>query len=99
MPLLLLTTDIQAGQGLYFETISQTWRAKDCTTDSYGVSNTTYGLTASPCKPCPTGTIAANTAAFNNSAQHFMRNADGSGGFNSESACVMRPGEFNSPGG
>jgi hypothetical protein len=78
---------------LYYEAISKTWRAKDCTADVYGVSNTTYGLSASPCKPCPAGTTASNTAAFSNSARFYVHNMDGSGGFNSVDACVTQPGE------
>lgn len=43
---------IQAGQGLYYETLTQTWRAKDCDKNSYGVQNTTFGLTPAPCRDC-----------------------------------------------
>jgi hypothetical protein len=44
--------DIQAGQGLYFETLTKTWRVKNCDTNNYGVQNITYGLTPSPCRDC-----------------------------------------------
>jgi hypothetical protein len=43
---------IQAGQGLYYETLTQTWRAKNCDKNSYGVQNTTFGLTPAPCRDC-----------------------------------------------
>lgn len=46
----VLLTDIQTGQGLYYETLTKTWRAKDCVSDGYGVTNTTFGLTPTPCR-------------------------------------------------
>lgn len=88
----LLPADIQTGQGLYFETLTKTYRAKDCDSNSYGVSNVTYGLNPDPCRTCPDGTVASNMAAYSNSAQYFVRNSDGTGGFNNVKACVTKPG-------
>lgn len=86
----VIPTDIQIGQGLYYETITQTWRAKDCRTNNYGVDNSTFGLQAAPCKDCPSGTVAATSLTM--SAQHYTENADGTGGFDDEMACVTKPG-------
>jgi hypothetical protein len=83
-------TDIQAGQGLYFEALQNTWRAKNCTSNTYGVSDTTYGLDPSPCSSCPAGTTASLT--FSNSRQYHVVNEDGTGGFTHERACVTKPG-------
>lgn len=77
-----------------FETLTQTWRAKDCTANSYGVANRTYGRTASPCKDCPAGMVAVNNATYSMSAQYFRTSVDGSGGFTSDQACVTMPGEL-----
>jgi len=89
----VVRADIQAGQGLFYETITKTWRARNCTINNYGVANTTYGLTPSPCKECQQGTVAVNNATYNVSAQYFKRNADGTSGFISELACVTLPGK------
>lgn len=83
---------IQAGQGLFYETITKTWRARNCTANNYGVANTTYGLTPAPCKECPQGTVAVSNATYNVSAQYYVTNSDGTGGFISELACVTLPG-------
>ena len=40
------------GQGLYYTTLTQTWRAKNCITNSYGVANKTFGLTPYSCRDC-----------------------------------------------
>lgn len=40
------------GQGLVYMTLSKTWRARNCTTNNYGVSNITYGLSPAPCRDC-----------------------------------------------
>jgi hypothetical protein len=42
--------DIQPGQGLYFETLEGTYRARNCDSNAYGVANRTYGLTPAPCR-------------------------------------------------
>lgn len=46
------SADIQSGQGLYYTTLTKSWRAKNCTVNSYGVANQTFGLTPSPCRDC-----------------------------------------------
>jgi hypothetical protein len=85
------SADIQPGQALLFETLTKTWRAKNCTLNSYGVTNTTYGLTPQPCKDCPTGTVA--NRSLSTSAPYYVVNADGSGGFMDEMSCVTKPGK------
>lgn len=40
------------GQGLYYTTLTQTWRARNCVANSYGVANVTYGLTPYACREC-----------------------------------------------
>lgn len=47
-----LSADIQAGQGLYFSSTTATWRARNCSSNNYGVANLTYGLTPAPCRVC-----------------------------------------------
>lgn len=93
MPCASIPADIQAGQGLYFETITSTWRARNCdSSNSYGVSNKTHGLTPAPCKDCPQNMVASRDPSYPTSAKYFVQNADGTGGFNSVSACVLQPG-------
>lgn len=89
--MLFCSTDIQPGQALLFETLTKTWRAKNCTLNSYGVTNTTYGLTPAPCRDCPTGTVA--TRSLSTSAPYYVVNADGSGAFMDEMSCVTKPGK------
>lgn len=89
-------TDILQGQGLYYEILTKTWRAKNCEANSYGVTNTTYGLTPSPCRTCPTGLVASNTPEFNTSVQYYVKDATGAGGFADERACVTKPGGVSS---
>jgi hypothetical protein len=48
----LIHADIQAGLGLYFETLTNTWRAKECLNNTYGMTNNTFGLTPNPCRDC-----------------------------------------------
>jgi hypothetical protein len=42
--------DIMPGQGLYYSTLTQSWRARNCDTNNYGVNNRTYGLTPFACR-------------------------------------------------
>jgi len=85
--------DIQAGQGLYYDTLTKSWRARNCV-DNYGVTNKTYGLTPAPCKACPTNMITSTDAtAYSISAAYYTRNADNTGGFTSVMACVVTAGE------
>lgn len=44
--------DIMPGQGLYYTALTKSYRVKNCISNSYGVSNITYGLTPSPCRDC-----------------------------------------------
>jgi hypothetical protein len=83
---------IQAGQALYYQTITRTYRAVDCTSNSYGVANKMYGLTPAPCKACPTNLVAVRNASYPTSASFYTTNADGSGGFTSVRACVTVAG-------
>lgn len=84
--------------GLYASTLSGTWRAKQCNNNEYGVTNLTYGLSSTACRPCPAGTLASSdAAAYNRSAAHYVTNRDGTGGFVSERACVTKPGERARP--
>lgn len=77
---------ILPGQALYYETLTNTWRASNCTESKYGVANITYGLSPTPCRACPAGTEAK--ASLPASAQHLAAN-----GFVSEKACVTKPGQ------
>jgi hypothetical protein len=44
--------DIMPGQGLYYTALTRSYRVKNCISNSYGVSNITYGLSPSPCRDC-----------------------------------------------
>lgn len=50
VPAAIFPADILAGQGLYFETLTKTYTAKPCNSNSYGVANQTFGLSPSPCR-------------------------------------------------
>lgn len=47
-----MCADILSGQGLYYETLDNSWRARNCTHDMYGVPNITIGLSPFPCRNC-----------------------------------------------
>lgn len=80
------------GQGLYYNTLTGTWRAKNCDVDSYGVTNKTYGLSPAACRDCPSGQVATTAPGYPNSASYFVNNSDGTYGFISVKACVNKPG-------
>jgi hypothetical protein len=84
------------GQGLYFMTLTNTWRAVNCDNSNYGVANITYGLSPAPCRDCPSGQVATVTDArystFQKPALFFTNNGDGTKGFTSVMACVNKPG-------
>jgi hypothetical protein len=40
------------GQGLYYLTLTKTFRAKNCDSNNYGVSNITTGLAPFTCRDC-----------------------------------------------
>lgn len=91
----VLSADILPGQGLYYSTITGSWRARNCVVDSYGVSNITYGLTPAPCRDCPAGMTAINNSTtYPNSTQYYYtaNSAQGAVGFISALACVTLPG-------
>lgn len=88
--------DIQPGQGLYYSTLTSSWRVINCNSSSYGVANRTYGLTPAPCKECPQGMVASRNASYLNSARHYVSNGDGTGGYVSVEACVTQPGAWQS---
>lgn len=91
----MTSSDILPGQGLYYETLSQSWRAKNCDSNSYGVDKVTYGLSAFPCRGCPLNMVtSSNRTGFPNSASYFARDAaSGAQGFTSPLACVNQAGE------
>lgn len=83
--------DIKAGQGMVLSAVNSTsrFRALNCDNDSYGVSNTTYGLSSSPCRHCPSGMVT-NISLPNSNAYWVV---DGSAqGFTSPMACVTQAG-------
>lgn len=89
--------DIRPGQGLYYETLSQSWRAKNCNSNTYGVDKVTYGLSTSSCRPCPANMVAStNRTGYPNSWSYFVSDAaTGTEGFISPMACVNQAGEFH----
>lgn len=56
--------DIQAGQGLYYTTLTKSWRAKNCTVNAYGVSNQTFGLSPAPCRECESAILLGRRFLF-----------------------------------
>ena len=56
--------------GLMYNSISKTWRAVNCDSNNYGVTNNTFGLTPTPCKPCPTNMVTSrDPTSYPNSAR------------------------------
>lgn len=82
---------IMPGQGLYFSTLTNTWRARNCDSNSYGVANKTYGLTPAACRDCPAGQVATLAAPYT-VPQRFYSISGTDGGFTSVMACVNMPG-------
>jgi hypothetical protein len=41
---------IQAGQGLFYSSLTQTFRARNCDNNEYGVPTRFYGITPYPCR-------------------------------------------------
>jgi hypothetical protein len=52
VPFAFLPADIMPGQGLIYMQLTKSWRVRNCTSNGYGVSNITYGLSSSPCRDC-----------------------------------------------
>jgi hypothetical protein len=43
-----------------YMTLDKTWRAVNCDSNStYGVTNTTFGLTPAPCRACPANMVTS----------------------------------------
>lgn len=75
---------IVAGQGLYYNAAAQSFRAVNCSSNNYGVANTTYGLSASPCRDCPANLVTSGDLS--------TTYKNGAIGFYSPLACVTQPG-------
>jgi hypothetical protein len=86
--------DIMPGQGLYFETLTQSWRARNCSNNNYGVDKVAYGLSSAACRPCPQGMITStDRIQYPNSSAWFVRsNTTSTEGFTSPLACVNQAG-------
>lgn len=88
--------DIKPGMGLYrsdYANGTYQYYARNCDSNSYGVSALTYGLSLFSCRECPGGMVtSSDKAAFPNSASYFVDNGDGSRGFVDLRACVTRAG-------
>lgn len=89
-------TDILPGQGLYYTSITATWRARNCETNNYGVANLTYGLSPAPCRDCPSGMVAVANSSYSNSLKYFANTSAifsaSEGGFTNVAACVTQDG-------
>ncbi len=81
---LLACADIKPGQGMYFSPATNKYTAVNCASDNYGVSNTTYGLAAYPCRDCPAGMQTMATAPSSNYKSD--------NGYTSPAACVTKAG-------
>ena len=70
---------------MYYSSATGKYVAVNCSTNNYGVANTSYGLAAYPCRDCPSGmqtsTSLPNSAAFKSD-----------NGFTSPMACVTKAG-------
>lgn len=94
-PCVPAAADILPGQGLYFETLTQSWRARNCSTgNSYGVDKIAYGLTATACRSCPLNMVTStNNATYPRSASFYVSDSTaGNAGFISPLACVNQAG-------
>lgn len=89
-----VAADIMPGQGLYYESLTQSWRARNCSSNNYGVDRITYGLSSSACRPCPQGMMTStDRMQYPNSSAWFVRdNATKTEGFTSPMACVNQAG-------
>lgn len=81
----LCAADIVAGQGMYFSPDTKLFRAANCETDNYGVSNKTTGLAAYPCRACPAG-MQTSVSLTNSNTYHATN------GFYDPKACVTKVG-------
>lgn len=82
-----LLADITAGRGMYHNAASKTYWATNCDSSSYGVKNTTYGLSAHPCNDCPSGMYTEASLAL--TAPYTARDTPGDLlGFANPLACV-----------
>jgi hypothetical protein len=69
------------------------FQARNCDSNSYGVSKISYGRTVFPCRECANNMITSTDKInFPNSASHFVDNGDGIRGFVNVNACVTRAG-------
>lgn len=86
---------IKPGQGLMFSSLTSSWRARNCVNNEYGVSNTTFGLSPMPCKPCPQNMVTSTDRVnYPNSSSYYVTNGDNplTGGFVDVRACVTQDG-------
>lgn len=70
-----------------YKPTTQTFAAVNCIHNNYGVNAHTPGLSANPCRDCPTGLL---TNATMTPGLFVMDN--GVGGFTAPKACVTAPG-------
>lgn len=75
---------------MYFSAATNTYRAVNCDTNSFGVADATYGLAASPCRDCPAGMQTSTSLA--SSVAYWVSDGNGKQGFTSPMACVTLPG-------
>lgn len=82
--------DARAGQGIFYSASTNTYSVRDCGVGQYGLPNATYGLDPFPCRDCPKGMTTSKT--FAQSAQYYVEDSAGRGGFTDIKACVTMPG-------
>jgi hypothetical protein len=75
---------------MFFSTATNSYRAVNCDTNSYGAANITFGLVSSPCRACPAGMVASTSLP--GSAAFWASDGAGKQGFTSPMACLTRPG-------
>lgn len=74
---------------MYYSPASKQYSAVNCSSNSYGVANTTYGLGAYPCRDCPAG--MQTSVSLPSSAAFYFSEGDVAG-FTNPMACVTKPG-------
>jgi hypothetical protein len=74
---------------MYFSPASKQYSAVNCSNNSYGVANITYGLGAYPCRECPAG--MQTSVSLPNSFAFYFSEGDVAG-FTNPMACVTKPG-------
>lgn len=75
---------------MYYSTVSNSYMAVNCDSNSHGVGSTTTGLAVNPCRGCPAG--MQTSLDLPASATYWASDGAGKQGFTSLLACVTKAG-------